>query len=105
VYLVTMNIIRLGVTATELRKFQTQLPVTRVTSLQPAKWNCCGRLNNQLATLEDGSFLCVRYRHPHHSLVHGTDSGIHLLFMMTDNDDILPVINTESKMCQLYFLQ
>ncbi|XP_005102027.1 uncharacterized protein LOC101849855 [Aplysia californica] len=40
-------------------------------SLTPPDWNKCGRPQNGFVTLEDGTEMCARYRHPHDHLVMG----------------------------------
>jgi len=60
-----------GVTAEDIAEFQKKLRVGRVSQIQKAQWNKCGRPKNQYIVFNDNSTFCARYRHPHDKLIHG----------------------------------
>ncbi|KAK3585410.1 hypothetical protein CHS0354_020123 [Potamilus streckersoni] len=72
----------------------------RVQYLRPPSWNFCGRPKNGFVVLEDGTYMCARYRDPHNKLVFGEILSFYLsLLLGMDNVPpvVLSVVNSTSK--------
>ncbi|KAK2186334.1 hypothetical protein NP493_205g01016 [Ridgeia piscesae] len=79
-----------GVTAEDIAEFQKKLRVGRVSQIQKAQWNKCGRPKNQYIVFNDNSTFCARYRHPHDKLIHGEILSFYLSRML--GLDSVPVV-------------
>lgn len=79
-----------GVTAEDVVGLQEKIRVGRVSQIQKAQWNRCGRPKNQYIVFKDNSTFCARYRHPHDKLIHGEILSFYLSRML--GLDSVPVV-------------
>ncbi|CAE1269915.1 FJX1 [Acanthosepion pharaonis] len=80
-----------GSSSGSLKKELEKIKKTHVHELKPPLWNKCGRPKNGFVILDDGSYMCARYRDPHSKLVFGEVLSFYLSRLL--GLDNIPVVS------------
>lgn len=85
------NLVPKGSSSESLKKELEKIKKTHVYELESPLWNKCGRPKNGFVILEDGSYMCARYRDPHNKLILGEVLSFYLSHLL--GLDNVPIVS------------